>query len=178
MRQFGVGLEDGFVHPSRMNDKEPPVAHRPEGVETQAASFVSRRPGYVAQGLLHGILLPLTRMQPHKDILVHGPLHLCTSFVSASHATLLLIWWRVEERARTIVPLRGRRSEEPGSRTDPRHGRGRRERFRPATTCGIRSGKERCRPQGTALRKALWISISPALHYCSFWGDPKEPSEY
>src|SRR5260370_21157398 len=178
MRQFGVGLEDGFVHPSRMNDKEPPVANRTEGVETQAASLLSRRPGHFAQRLLHGILLPLTRMQPHKDILVHGSSIALLQYFPPPTLHYCSFWWRVEERARTIVPLRGRRSEEPGSRTDPRHGRGRRDRFRPAITCGIRSGKERCRPKGTALRKPLWISISPALHYCSFWGSPKEPSEY
>src|SRR5713101_289479 len=91
MRQFRVDLEYGFVHPPRMNVKEPPVAHRPEDVKTQAAGLLARRPGHFTQRLLHGTLLRLTRMQPHKDILLHGSLQLPTSFLPASHATLVLI---------------------------------------------------------------------------------------
>src|SRR6266404_5115415 len=120
MRQTRVGLECGLIHPARMNVEEPAVSHRAEGVETEAT------------GLLHRTLFPLTRMQPHESVLLHAP------SVSLLHSLLPLtahycsFWGRVEGRARYIMPLRGRRSEEPGSRAGPRHGRGRRDEFRPA----------------------------------------------
>src|SRR6266850_1509984 len=34
-----------------------------------------RRPCHVAQGILHRTLFPLTRMQPHKSVLLHSHLH-------------------------------------------------------------------------------------------------------
>jgi len=73
MQQSCVLLECGFVHPARMNVKEPAVSHRAEGVKTQAADLLPRWPCHTAQRLLYGTLLPLTRMQPHKDVLLHGP---------------------------------------------------------------------------------------------------------
>src|SRR5713101_8333495 len=81
--QFRVGLECGFVHPPRMNVKEPAIPHRAEGVKTQAARLLPRRPGHFAQGLLHGTLLPLASMQAHEDILVYGSFHLLTSLLPA-----------------------------------------------------------------------------------------------
>src|SRR5258708_16783895 len=92
-----------------MNAEAPGVSHGGEGVETEASGF------------LDGTLFPLTRMQPHESVLLHAP------SVSLLHSFLPLtvhycsFWGRVEERARSrqgrdrcIVPLRGRRSEEPG----------------------------------------------------------------
>ena len=121
MRQSRVGLECGLIHPARMNVEEPAVSHRAEGVETEATGLLPRRPGHFAQRLLHRTLFPLTRMQPHESVLLQAP------SVSLLHSFLPLtvhycsFWGRVEERARSrqgrdrcIVPLRGRRSEEPG----------------------------------------------------------------
>src|SRR5438445_10432518 len=72
VRQFCVELECRFVHPARMNVKELRVARRAEDVETQAAGLGARRPRDFAQGLLHCTFFSCTRVQPHKDVLLHG----------------------------------------------------------------------------------------------------------
>jgi hypothetical protein len=104
MRQFGVGLERGFVHPAGMNVKEAAVAHRAEDVETQAAGLFARRRGHFSQGLLHGALFPFTSMQADKDILVHGSFDLPSSLLPASHGTLLVILG--ERRGEGTIPTR------------------------------------------------------------------------
>src|SRR2546427_8715128 len=79
MRQSCVQLKRRLIHPPRMYENQPPVPHRLEGVNTQAALLLPRRPCHLAQGLLHRTLFSRTRVQPHKRILLHGSLHLPTS---------------------------------------------------------------------------------------------------
>src|SRR2546425_7314506 len=79
MRQSCVQLKRRLIHPPRMYEKQPPVPHRLEGVKTQAALLLPRRPCHLAQGLLHRTLFSRMRVQPHKRILLHGSLHLPTS---------------------------------------------------------------------------------------------------
>jgi hypothetical protein len=72
MRQFGVRLECYFVHPTGMNVKEPPVSHGTKQMKAQASLLFARRTRHIAQCLLNGTLFSLTRMQPHKHILLHS----------------------------------------------------------------------------------------------------------
>ena len=71
MRQSRMRLKCRLIHPPRMNEKQPPVPRPPERVKTQAACLSPRRPRHLAQRLFHRILFPLTRMQPHKCVLLH-----------------------------------------------------------------------------------------------------------
>jgi len=71
VRQFGVLLECRFVRPLRMDVKEPSVSHRTEQVKAPASWFLARRTEHVAQRVLNGTLLSLTRVQPHKHVLLH-----------------------------------------------------------------------------------------------------------
>src|SRR5258706_1687239 len=114
-----------------MNVEETEVAQRAEGAKTKAAGFLPRRPCLLAQRHLHSTVFPLTRMQPHESVLLHAP------SVSLLHSLLPLtahycsFWGRVEERARYIMPLRAKEPKSRASRAGPRHGRGRRDAFRP-----------------------------------------------
>src|SRR2546426_11634183 len=58
MRHSCVQLKRRLIHPPRINEKQPPVPHRLEGVKTQAALLLPRRPCPLAQGLLHRTLFP------------------------------------------------------------------------------------------------------------------------
>jgi hypothetical protein len=71
VRQFGVLLECSFVRPPRMDVEEPPVSHGTEQVKALASWFLARRTEHVAQRALNGTLLSLTRVQPHKHVLLH-----------------------------------------------------------------------------------------------------------
>jgi hypothetical protein len=71
MRQFRMRPESLFIPPPRMNVKEPPVSHGSKQVKAQASLLFARRPRHIAQCLLNRILFSLTRMQPHKHILLH-----------------------------------------------------------------------------------------------------------
>ncbi len=108
MRQSRMGLESGFVQPARMNEIQPPVSHRSEGVKTHAARLLPRWPCHRAQCLFHSTLFPLSSMQPHEDGLLHGFLpsqsHLPTSLLPVSHGTLLLILG--ESRREVTIPTR------------------------------------------------------------------------
>ena len=93
MWQSPMQLERLLAHPSRMNEKQPPVSDRPERVDTSS----SRPPPASALApratLFYGILLPFARMQPHQPVYLHGYLHLPASLLSASHATLTAPFW-------------------------------------------------------------------------------------
>ncbi len=67
MRQLRVFLERRFICPSRMNVKQPPVAHRPKHLKAHASAFLARRRQHLSQRFLNGILFPLTRMEPHEN---------------------------------------------------------------------------------------------------------------
>src|SRR6267143_5043749 len=182
--QSRMGLECGFVHPARMNVEEPAVPHRAEGVETEATRLLPRWPCHLAQRLFHRTLFSLTRIQPHESVLLHAP------SVSRLHSLLHLtahycsFWGRVEGRARYIMPLRGRRSEEPGSRAGHRHGRGRRDEFRPplrlesqrtGLKTGHYTGRAACRHArtpgdccaSTPLRRACANTCSRSRRVCA-----------
>src|SRR5437879_8443529 len=67
-----------------MNEEKPRVTHRAEGLKTQAAGLLSRRPRHLAQRLFHGTLFALPRMQPYKHVLLHT--------ASISRATVSSVW--------------------------------------------------------------------------------------
>jgi len=71
VRQFGMLLECSFVRPSRMDVKQLPVSHGTEQVKALASWFLARRTEHVAQRVLNSALLSLTRVQPHKHVLLH-----------------------------------------------------------------------------------------------------------
>ena len=75
MRQSRMHLKRHLIHPPRMNEKQPPVPRPPGTCENSGSPPPPRRPCHVAQGILHRTLFPLTRMQPHKSVLLHSHLH-------------------------------------------------------------------------------------------------------
>ncbi len=128
--QFRVDLECGFVHPPRMNVKEPAIPDRVEDVKTQAARLVPRRPGHFAQGLLCSTPSPSRACSRTKNALLHGCLHVTASLLPATQATLAAHFGGKSKRGHEPSCPTGRRNEEPG--LGPRQGRRRRDECRPA----------------------------------------------
>ncbi len=58
VRQGGVGVERGFIHPARVDVKKPRVADRAKSVKVQASGFLAGMDNHISQRLPESIFAP------------------------------------------------------------------------------------------------------------------------